>query len=241
MRRAVAAALTRHLEHLREGRLLSAADEAAWVADHVRRAFDHGGVADHHRMEAEAVDTLVERAQHRWQTLRETALLRRLASAEPIEWLPLERRLPMRTENARLWTAPDLLVNLEGTWQLVRFAMEVGKRRPAEHQRLELGLLLDWALREASLPADPAAFRVQRIAWRWNGWVSWSARGSATWVEDSRALLDADLRVLRRAHLRFDGFGDLDALDTAVHRRTCAACGFHEICPASRAKPVTAG
>jgi hypothetical protein len=60
-------------------------------------------------------------------------------------------------------------------------------------------------------------------------------------MRESRDLLDADIHILQRAHLKLDGFGNLDALPTARKRRECVSCGYRAICPGSLVKPVRAG
>jgi hypothetical protein len=241
MRRAVSGGIARRLTCLRRGERLSPGDEAGWVADTIRAAFKIGGAAGHHRLDTEPVDDLISRAQHRLRRSREIDILRRIDRDEAAEWLPLERLRPLHTTNESLWTAPDLIVSIDGRWQLIRFAMEAGRSQPAEHQRLELGLVLDWAVREPSLPSDPAAFSVRRIAWRWDRWVDWQRPGSAAWLEESRTLLDADLSILRRAHLGLDGFRNLDSLESATRRRECVTCGFAAVGPVSLVKKVRAG
>jgi len=241
MRRAVSEAIHRRLLALKRNERTSPGDEAAWVRDHVRAAFMSGGEASHLELEMSAVDNLVSRAQHRARHSREIDLLKRIDAGESMEWLPLERRQPRVTHRRLLWTAPDLIVHIDGTWNLVRFAMEAGRSGPREHERLELGLMLDWAMAEPSLPSDPAAFRIRRIAWRWDRWVDWQRPGTADWMRESRDLLDADIHILRRAHLKLDGFANLDALPTARKRRECVSCGYRAICPGSLVKPIKAG
>ena len=163
MRRAVSGGIARRLTCLRRGERLSPGDEAGWVAETIRAAFKIGGAAGHHRLDTEPVDDLISRAQHRLRRSREIDILRRIDRDEAAEWLPLERLRPLHTTNESLWTAPDLIVSIDGRWQLIRFAMEAGRSQPAEHQRLELGLVLDWAVREPSLPSDPAAFCVASL------------------------------------------------------------------------------
>ncbi len=233
MRRAVARAIERLLKGVHRGEPHSDGDQNAWLRDRIRAAFTTGGDAAHHRLPAEEIEVMVEEGLHRLQGICKVPVIKSILSSEAQEWMPLERLEPDITDDALLWVIPDIIARFNGGWQLIRIAMEAGATAPNAVQRLELGTMLDWAVRQPTMPTTPRSYSVTRVAWRWNGWVQWKRPADEYWLDESRELLRADLVRLRRVHLRLDGFDDIDSLEGASKRRQCRNCGYAPICPVS--------
>lgn len=149
------------------------------------------------------------------------------------EWMPLKTARPSIQPGLALWNVPQLIRREGATWHLYRFQMEAHAARPSPSQRIELGLLIDWATRQEMLPADASAYVVHRIAWRWNRWVTWTSPGKARWVEEARRLLSADVGAIRDIQFDVREWGDLAALPGPRSRRMCRTCAFAQVCDIS--------
>ena len=186
-------------------------------------------------VDAMELDSLVEGGWERLRAIERAPLISLLGRGERIdEWTPLDRLDPLRQDGARLYAAPDLLARSGSTWHLVRISAQIGRREPLESQRLELGMLLAWALEQPGLAREPARFIIHRLGWRGHRWLSWRQRCSETWLRDSRALVEHDLAALSQARWKAGPFTELELLPTTDQKRICRGCGYREICPGAK-------
>lgn len=233
MRREVGCSIQRLLKGVHRGEPHSDGDQNSWLRDRIRAAFREGGSGAHHQLSTGKTEELVREGLQRLQGISKVPIIKAILGGEAQEWMQLERLEPDITEDATLWVIPDIIARFNDGWHLIRIAMETGSTAPNAVQRLELGTMLDWAVRQPTLPSRPHSYSLTRVAWRWNGWVQWARRGDEWWLDESRELLASDLLRLRRVHFRLDGFGDIESLDGASKRSQCRDCGYAPICPVS--------
>ncbi len=179
------------------------------------------------------IGTMIEQGMERISGLARAPTLSLLDSERVTEWMPLDRLQPMRFNDSRVYAAPDLIVKVGSRWHLIRLTTQMWRRIPSEVQQLELGVMLQWAMEEPSLPDDPAEFVVQRIGWLAHRWLAWQQRGSTVWLDAARLTLLHDLRELGYARHSAGRFGNLDIVEASGKRRDCSTCGYREICPAA--------
>lgn len=194
----------------------------ARLRNHLREQGDDPDVND--------VSALVDKGAKRLTALAKAPLLSQLGSESVDEWMPLNRLEAHWVGNCRVYTVPDLIARIGDDWHLVRLTSQMSNRVPTEQQQVELGLMLDWAMAEPSLPNSPERFMLHRIGWLGNRWSGWKSRGNPVWLDVSNVMLAHDLKELRFAHANDPNRIALNQIAPTTNRRACTNCGFRQNC-----------
>jgi len=181
----------------------------------------------------EIVNKLTGEGFRRLSALNRAPLLSQLNGNRVDEWMPLNRLEAHWVGNSRVYTVPDLIARIGEKWHLVRLSSQMWRRVPSEIQQLELGVMLNWAVEEPSLPNCVEKFVIHRIGWVNHRWLSWKQRGSNVWKDASQVMLAHDIKELQFIHMRNQESVDLDKVAANGTKNNCKNCGFRGECPSS--------
>lgn len=190
-----------------------------------------GGTSDlRSQIVPKRVDRLVEIACHRFHAVMQSKPIYDILSGKISQWYLFSRLQKTKLGKYKLHVSPDLVWFSGSTCHLLRFTVQ-GVSNPGDDKHLENVAMVEWAMQQNGLPANPGRYIVENLYWNNGRWKLWRERCNERDLEDSKQMINSDMKAMIDLHYRLGLTCDLSQIPLAESKRTCRNCGHRDTCP----------
>ncbi len=176
------------------------------------------------------VDRLVEIACHRFHAAMNSRPISDILEGKIVQWYLFSRLDKTKFGKYKLHISPDLVWYSGSTCHLLRFTVQ-GVSNPGDDKHLENIAMVEWAMQQNGLPANPERYIVENLYWNNGRWKVWKERCTGRNLLDSKKMINSDMKAMIDLHYRLGLTCDLSQIPLAKSKRTCRNCGHRDTCP----------
>ena len=176
------------------------------------------------------VDRLVEIACHRFHAAMKSSPICDILEGKIVQWYLFSRLDKTKFGKYKLHISPDLVWYSGSTCHLLRFTVQ-GVSNPGDDKHLENVAMVEWAMQQNGLPANPERYIVENLYWNNGRWKIWKERCTERNLLDSKKMINSDMKAMIDLHYRLGLTCDLSQIPLAKSKRTCRNCGHRDTCP----------
>lgn len=226
MLRAIKSILLDRLEDLKEGKHWSNRLVEHQMDDALMQHFERSNVP----LDGKLISTLKMYALNRFQRLWRCSSIQQLVNHKHKLWYIFERTDAEKIDKITLYCAPDLAIQIQSRWLLIRFDMQGEMEN--HNSELEATAMVLWSQRREGLPKSPERYTVRTVAWRRGFWEVHTYKPSIESVRNSLSLINFDVEAMKGTARRVQK--NLAFAPLAWHQSTCRKCPFKVKCPGSK-------
>ena len=190
-----------------------------------------GGISDlRPQIDMKRVDRLVEIACHRFHAAMKSSPICDILEGKIVQWYLFSRLDKTKFGKYKLHISPDLVWYSGSTCHLLRFTVQ-GVSNPGDDRHLENVAMVEWAMQQNGLPANPERYIVENLYWNNGRWKIWKERCTERDLLDSKKMINSDMKAMIELHYRLGLTCDLSQIPLAKSKRTCRNCGHRDTCP----------
>ena len=190
-----------------------------------------GGISDlRPQINPRRVDRLVEIACHRFHAAMNSRPISDILEGKIVQWYLFSRLDKTKFGKYKLHISPDLVWYSGSTCHLLRFTVQ-GVSNPGDDKHLENIAMVEWAMQQNGLPANPERYIVENLYWNNGRWKLWKERCTERNLLDSKEMINSDMKAMIDLHYRLGLTCDLSQIPLAKSKRTCRNCGHRDTCP----------
>ena len=190
-----------------------------------------GGISDlRSQIDMKRVDRLVEIACHRFHSAMKSSPICDILEGKIVQWYLFSRLDKTKFGKYKLHISPDLVWYSGSTCHLLRFTVQ-GVSNPGDDKHLENVAMVEWAMQQNGLPANPERYIVENLYWNNGRWKIWKERCTERDLLDSKKMINSDMKAMIDLHYRLGLTCDLSQIPLAKSKRTCRNCGHRDTCP----------
>ena len=190
-----------------------------------------GGISDlRPQINPRRVDRLVEIACHRFHAAMNSRPISDILEGKIVQWYLFSRLDKTKFGKYKLHISPDLVWYSGSTCHLLRFTVQ-GVSNPSDDKHLENIAMVEWAMQQNGLPANPERYIVENLYWNNGRWKLWKERCTERNLLDSKEMINSDMKAMIDLHYRLGLTCDLSQIPLAKSKRTCRNCGHRDTCP----------
>lgn len=190
-----------------------------------------GGISDlRPQIDMKRVDRLVEIACHRFHAAMKSSPICDILEGKIVQWYLFSRLDKTKFGKYKLHISPDLVWYSGSTCHLLRFTVQ-GVSNPGDDKHLENVAMVEWAMQQNGLPANPERYIVENLYWNNGRWKIWKERCTERDLLDSKKMINSDMKAMIELHYRLGLTCDLSQIPLAKSKRTCRNCGHRDTCP----------
>ena len=190
-----------------------------------------GGISDlRPQIDMKRVDRLVEIACHRFHSAMKSSPICDILEGKIVQWYLFSRLDKTKFGKYKLHISPDLVWYSGSTCHLLRFTVQ-GVSNPGDDKHLENVAMVEWAMQQNGLPANPERYIVENLYWNNGRWKIWKERCTERNLLDSKKMINSDMKAMIDLHYRLGLTCDLSQIPLAKSKRTCRNCGHRDTCP----------
>ena len=176
------------------------------------------------------VDRLVEIACQRFHAAMNSRPINDILEGKIVQWYLFSRLDKTKFGKYKLHISPDLVWYSGSTCHLLRFTVQ-GVSNPGDDKHLENIAMVEWAMQQNGLPANPERYIVENLYWNNGRWKIWKERCTERNLLDSKKMINSDMKAMIDLHYRLGLTCDLSQIPLAKSKRTCRNCGHRDTCP----------
>ena len=190
-----------------------------------------GGISDlRPQIDMKRVDRLVEIACHRFHAAMKSSPICDILEGKIVQWYLFSRLDKTKFGKYKLHISPDLVWYSGSTCHLLRFTVQ-GVSNPGDDRHLENVAMVEWAMQQNGLPANPERYIVENLYWNNGRWKIWKERCTERDLLDSKKMINSDMKAMIELHYRLGLTCDLSQIPLAKSKRSCRNCGHRDTCP----------
>lgn len=190
-----------------------------------------GGISDlRPQINPRRVDRLVEIACHRFHAAMNSRPISDILEGKIVQWYLFSRLDKTKFGKYKLHISPDLVWYSGSSCHLLRFTVQ-GVSNPGDDKHLENIAMVEWAMQQNGLPANPERYIVENLYWNNGRWKLCKERCTERNLLDSKEMINSDMKAMIDLHYRLGLTCDLSQIPLAKSKRTCRNCGHRDTCP----------
>ena len=174
-----------------------------------------GGISDlRSQIDMKRVDRLVEIACHRFHSAMKSSPICDILEGKIVQWYLFSRLDKTKFGKYKLHISPDLVWYSGSTCHLLRFTVQ-GVSNPGDDKHLENVAMVEWAMQQNGLPANPERYIVENLYWNNGRWKIWKERCTERNLLDSKKMINSDMKAMIDLHYRLGLTCDLSQIPLA--------------------------